>query len=241
MMTFRRRLRIVFSFALAASLGLCPAVVCARDAVTPVPVNAIHARGLDEDVLRLALAAVERASGSLDAAKPHLLTIIDYSLPSTEKRLWLLDLRSGKTIYHELVAHGQGSGDNWAFEFSNVMGSKQTSLGLFLTEETYTGQNGYSLRLRGLEPGVNDLARPRTIVMHGAPYVSERHIRKYGRLGRSWGCPAVRREVAAGLIDLIKDGSFVFGYYPDPSWLSRSPFLDLKDVPSADAVSSAGH
>lgn len=211
-----------------------------RVADLAIPSSPFRVRGLDHSVLRLALAAADHARASVDVAKPDLLTIIDYSLPSTQKRLWLLDLRTGKTLLHELVAHGQGSGDNWAVAFSNVMGSKQTSLGLFLTEETYLGQNGYSLRLRGLEPGVNDLARPRTIVMHGAPYVSERHIRKYGRLGRSWGCPAVRAEVAGDLIDRIKDGSFVFAYYPDATWLSQSPFLNLRDDSLDGATAIAG-
>ena len=140
------------------------------------------------------------------------MTVIDYSLPSTAPRLWVLDLARHRVLFHELVAHGAGSGDNFATRFSNEPDSRQTSLGLFLTGGTYEGGNGYSLRLRGLEPGVNDLAAERNIVIHGAWYVSVEHASRYGRLGRSWGCPALPQEVAGTIIDTIKDGSFVFAY-----------------------------
>jgi hypothetical protein len=121
-------------------------------------------------------------------------------------------LKRGKVLFHELVAHGAGSGDNYATQFSNTMDSRQTSLGLFLTEGTYEGGNGYSLRLRGLDPGVNDQAEERNIVMHGAWYVSAQHAREHGRLGRSWGCPALPQEEARPVIDAVKGGSFVFAY-----------------------------
>ena len=117
-------------------------------------------------------------------------------------------------------------GDNFATRFSNLEGSHQTSLGLFRTADTYVGSNGYSLRLDGLEAGVNDRARERAIVMHGAPYVSDANIRALGRLGRSHGCPALRPAVARRLIDTIKDGSLVFAYYPDQQWLNGSRFLN---------------
>ena len=168
--------------------------------------------GLSPKVLRAALDAVACARARGVSGRRDRLTVIDYSRPSTEPRLWVLDPKRGKVLFHELVAHGAGSGDNYATQFSNTMDSRQTSLGLFLTEGTYEGGNGYSLRLRGLDPGVNDLAEERNIVMHGAWYVSAQHAREHGRLGRSWGCPALPLEEARPVIDAVKGGSFVYAY-----------------------------
>ena len=170
------------------------------------------ARGLSPKVLALALDAVDGARARGISGRGDLLTVIDYSLPSTKPRLWVLDLTQGKVLFNELVAHGQGSGDNYATRFSNLPDSHQSSLGLFLTGGTYTGGNGYSLKLRGLESGVNDLAESRYIVMHGAWYVSPEHARAHGRIGRSWGCPALPKASAGPVIDTIKDGSFLFVY-----------------------------
>jgi len=181
---------------------------------------------LDSDVLRMALDATVCARDKGAVTNDRLLTVIDYSKPSTEERLWVLDLQSERVLYQELVAHGQGSGDNFATRFSNQDGSHQTSLGLFRTADTYVGSNGYSLRLDGLEPGVNDNARDRAIVMHGAPYVNEATSKVVGRLGRSWGCPALRPAIARSVIDTIKEGSLVFSYYPDKQWLKNSPYLN---------------
>ena len=153
------------------------------------------------------------------------LTVIDYSRPSTEERFWVFDLASRALLYEELVAHGQGSGDNVATVFSNEPESHQTSIGLFATGDTYVGKNGYSLRLRGLDKGFNDRAVERAIVMHGAPYVNEAFARGNGRLGRSWGCPALDDAVARAVIDTVKGSGLVFSYYPDPRWLSTSKFL----------------
>jgi hypothetical protein len=153
------------------------------------------------------------------------LSVIDYSRPSTEPRLWVFALETGRLLYKELVAHGRETGGNLAAHFSNEPDSHQSSLGLFLTLDTYVGQNGYSLRLRGLEPGTNDRALERAIVMHGAAYVNDRIGEMMGRLGRSWGCPALRTEIARSLIDEIKDGGLLFSYYPDRRWLVNSPFL----------------
>ena len=172
------------------------------------------AEGLSPAVLRTALDAVAGAQARGITSKNDLLTVIDYSLPSTEPRLWVLDLAKGKVLYHELVAHGAGSGDNYATQFSNVNDSRQTSLGLFLTGGTYEGGNGYSLKLRGLDAGINDRAEARHIVMHGAWYVSPEHARSHGRLGRSWGCPALSEQIAPQVIDTIKGGTFVYSYYP---------------------------
>lgn len=180
---------------------------------------------LDRDVLHHALRATDCARQAGHEASARRLTVIDYSLPSTERRLWVFDLVSGDLLHHELVAHGRGTGENMATRFSNRPGSKQTSLGLYVTQETYQGGNGYSLRLRGLEPGVNDKARDRAIVMHGAWYVSDDFAREHGRLGRSWGCPALDDAVARRVIDDIRDGTLLFSYYPDAAWLEASPYL----------------
>lgn len=182
---------------------------------------------LDRKVLALATRAMScsiRHSGTPQANAT--LSVIDYSRPSTEPRLWVFDLARHRLLFEEWVAHGRNTGENLAAKFSNVEGSNMSSLGAFETEESYVGHNGYSLRLRGLEAGFNDQARERAIVIHGAPYVSEDLIRSQGRLGRSLGCPAVRTAIAKPLIDAIRQGSFVFAYYPDKAWLSHSQLLE---------------
>lgn len=163
-------------------------------------------------VLDAALTAYDLATQRGQAPRADLLTVIDYTRPSTEPRLWVLDLSAGRILYHELVAHGRGSGDNTTRAFSNVSGSLMSSRGLFVTDTSYIGRNGYSLRLLGLEPGINDHARARAIVVHGAPYVSRIVADRLGRLGRSWGCPAVRMDVARALIDTIKGGTLFYAY-----------------------------
>jgi hypothetical protein len=180
---------------------------------------------IDANVFDLALGAANCAVRSGAVTNPSTLTVIDYSKPSTAKRLWVFDLRSHELVYEELVAHGQGSGGNVPTLFSNKSETHQTSLGLFVTEDTYVGKNGYSLRLDGLDRGFNDRARERAIVMHGAPYVSEQFAQAQGRLGRSWGCPALREGVARNVIDLVKGGGLVFAYYPDQEWLNASQYL----------------
>ncbi len=182
--------------------------------------------GVSAEVLNLALNAVTCGVTSGDLATPATLTLIDYSLPSTQPRLWVFDLQSGRLLFKELVAHGRNSGDNMATRFSDVMDSRESSLGLFRTADTYVGQNGYSLRLDGLEPGFNSNARERAIVMHGAPYVDLAVAKANGRLGRSWGCPALREAVARRVIDTVRDGGVIFSYYPDPAWLKTSKFLN---------------
>jgi hypothetical protein len=142
----------------------------------------------------------------------NVLTIIDFTLPSTQQRLWVIDMTQRRVLFHTLVAHGQGSGENYATRFSNRSGSHQSSLGLFLTGATYTGGNGYSMTLDGLEPGVNDNARARSVVVHGAAYVSPSVIASAGRLGRSWGCPALPLDQTRPVIDAIKNGSVLYIY-----------------------------
>jgi hypothetical protein len=185
---------------------------------------------LRPEVLDLALEAYEQAVAGGHVRRPTL-TIIDYELPSYEKRLWVIEMESGQVLYQEWVAHGmgkpRGSGGDMeeALSFSNERGTLKSCLGLFVTAETYYGRHGYSLKLDGLEEGVNDNARERLIVLHSAHYVSE--DRADDRLiGRSWGCPAVRPAIARILIDAIKGGSVLWIYYPHEEWLEDSEFLD---------------
>ena len=171
-----------------------------------------------------------------------VLTVIDYSLPATEPRLWVIDLPEGRVLHHELVAHGEQSGENLAVSFSNGMNSHKSSIGLFRTDEIYSGQFGYSLRLSGLEPGINDNARARSIVFHGSSDVSPEFAAEWGTIGRSWGCPALPEHASAQVIDCIAGGSAVFAYYPDSEWLRSSRYLHCEDA-LADglaAVSESG-
>lgn len=180
---------------------------------------------IDPTVFRLGLGAAACAVRSGTIADPSTLTVIDYSKPSTAKRLWVFDLKMRALLYEELVAHGQGSGGNLATVFSNEPETHTSSLGLFVAEDTYVGKNGYSLRLKGLDRGFNDRARERAIVMHGAPYVSPEFAQVTGRLGRSWGCPALREGVAREVIDRVKGSGLVFAYYPDREWIQSSQYL----------------
>ena len=220
------RTPIIAGMLLIASL-LAPRTALANGAVS-FSLNDFDASaigGIEMDVFDMALGAASCAvkSGSVDA--PQTLTVIDYSKPSSEPRMWVFDLKSRELIYKELVAHGQGSGANMATQFSNLDESHQTSLGLFVTQDTYVGKNGYSLRLDGLDKGINDRARERAIVMHGAPYVSASFVKSTGRLGRSWGCPAISADIAKKVIDRVKGGGLVFAYYPDAKLIKTSKYL----------------
>jgi hypothetical protein len=220
---------------LALALASTSAFAAGRPATTSATASVLLSQetwsnadlsGLDARVFALALqsaaAAVERGS----AALPGTLTVIDYSKPSTQKRMWVFDVRTHALLFHELVSHGRGSGKEKATSFSNAPESNMTSLGLFRTAEAYVGHNGYSLRLDGLERGMNDKARDRAIVIHGAPYVNAATAKANGYLGRSLGCPAVRPEIARSLIDTVKSGGLIFAYYPDQTWLHASTYLN---------------
>ena len=226
----------VLAFSAPALYGGSPSrcSTAASDSVVSTLVR--QAPGLRSEVLRLALDAAACAKQRGLVKRRDLITVIDYSIVSTEPRLFVFDLRARKLLFRELVAHGKNSGGNLPTSFSNVHGSLATSLGLFVTAGTYIGSNGYSLRLKGLEEGVNDNAWDRAIVMHGAHYVSSVAIKALGRLGRSWGCPAVRSDVARSLIDTIRGGSPIFAYYPDREWLARSRFVQPVQVARAESA-----
>jgi hypothetical protein len=222
-----------------------PAIaVAGEDIVLPVPAVAPHNAVADEassvfdaaiwaddalgavdrDVFSLALASAERAV-ELGNADTTTLTVIDFSVPSTERRMFVYDLRSRELLFEEHVSHGRNSGHNLPTLFSNQPESFKSSIGLYRAAESYVGKHGYSLRLDGLEKGFNDRARDRAIVIHGADYVNAATAKAQGRLGRSLGCPAVRPEISRPLIDAVKDGGLVFAYYPDPTWLQTSTYL----------------
>lgn len=212
-----------------------PALARAVVQVTPEQrLAALRAAAPDAnpEVLGHALQALQCASanGMTDSSR---LAVIDYSLPSSTPRLWVFDLDNQRLLFRELVAHGRNTGERMATRFSNELDSRTSSIGLFRTGETYQGSNGYSLRMQGLEPGFNDRAEERAIVMHGAPYVTEDHVRRFGRIGRSWGCPAVRLGVARQIIDTLKGGQFVFSWYPDSQWLHASRYLNCNSQRTA--------
>ena len=171
-----------------------------------------------------ALRAAICAEKKMKQSPPEKLVIIDYSLPSTEKRFWMFDLVHVRLLAEEYVAHGRNTGMTRAEKFSNTPGSLQSSLGLFRVGAPYTGKHGNSLELFGLERGFNDLAKERAIVLHGAEYVSDDFLRAHQRLGRSWGCPVLSEEAAPKVIDYFREGAgFLFVYYPDNAWLRQSP------------------
>jgi len=155
-----------------------------------------------------------------------VITIIDFTKPSDLERLFVIDLVNGKVLYKSLVAHGENSGENYATRFSNNPNSHQSSLGYYLTGKSYVGRHGYSLLLDGLEKGINDNARNRAVVIHGAAYVSQRFIESNGRLGRSFGCPALPEEIVSEIIDTIQEKSLLFIYSSDRNYSKNSSFFN---------------
>jgi hypothetical protein len=168
-----------------------------------------------------------QSAGKLNEDR-QVLSIADFSQSSTRNRLWVIDLKAKKVLFNTYVAHGQGSGMDMATNFSNQDGTHASSLGFYVTANTYTGQHGNSLRLNGMDKGFNDAALSRGIVVHAAGYVSKANIEGQGRLGRSWGCPAVSPTLAQPIINTIKDGTCLFIYYPQPSYLKTAYWLNKK-------------
>ena len=223
----------------AATLGALCSPAFAASSSQPVLFNSLaHAAPeLNTQALKSALSAMQCAVNN-GASQARHLAVIDYSQPSTARRLWIFDLRKKSLVLRDLVAHGQKSGENFATQFSNTEGSHQSSLGLFRTQESYQGAHGYSLRMDGLEPGINDSARDRAIVIHAANYVNPLWSERQGRIGRSQGCPAVRPQVARQVVDKLKDGQFMFAWYPDQRWLQSSAYLNCQPRQVASIVSA---
>lgn len=184
-----------------------------------------YANHPDPKIIRLAVSGYAKLlkNGKIEAGSP--LSIIDFSLPSSAERLWIIDTNNGDLLHQSLVSHGRNSGNLLAREFSNTNSSFMSSIGFYLTGETYQGKHGYSLRLDGLEKGFNDNARERAIVIHGAEYANREFVTNTGRLGRSLGCPALPMDSYKEIIDTIKEGSCLFIYGPDDSYLKQSRLI----------------
>lgn len=182
--------------------------------------------GLSEAAFTYALKGYDQLTKSNLVVNKDILTIVDFSKSSTEKRLFVLDLVNGKILYNTLVAHGRNSGHEFANRFSNLPESHQSSLGFYITLNTYYGSNGYSMRLKGCERGINDRATDRAIVVHGADYVSNDFINSHGYLGRSYGCPSLPAALNKEIIDLTKNGSCLFLYHPSTQYTTRSKIIN---------------
>ena len=182
--------------------------------------------GLKQDVFSTALQGFKKLVSKGTVQNDELITIADFSQPSTQKRLYVLDIQTKKVLFNTLVAHGKNTGALMAKNFSNNASSFKSSPGFYVTEDTYTGHNGYSLRINGLEKNINDNALNRAVVMHGAPYVSESFANGMGFIGRSWGCPAVPVAYHKAIINTIKGGSCLFIYTTEDNYLQRSTVLN---------------
>ena len=182
--------------------------------------------GLQKNVLELAIKGFSQLAGKGSLNRDSILTIVDFSKSSREKRMYVIDLKNVELLFNSRVAHGKNSGMEYAHQFSNVMASHKSSLGFYVTAKTYMGENGYSLRLRGVEKNINDKAFRRNIVIHGAGYADDYFLQKKGILGRSYGCPAVPMEEHKAIIDAIKEGSCLFIYSPDKKYLKFSTVLN---------------
>ncbi|AEW00990.1 hypothetical protein A4D02_13610 [Niastella koreensis] len=180
--------------------------------------------GLSKKVFTMALKGMAKLVKTKHI-KDNLLAIVDFSQPSINKRLYVIDLNTYQLLYNTYVAHGMKTGKDKAISFSNKMSSNKSSLGFYVTGMAYNGSNGYSLKLLGMEKGINDYAMKRGIVIHGADYVSEDLINSQGYIGRSWGCPAVAPEVSQPLIDLLKEGSCLFIYASNNAYQSKSSLV----------------
>jgi hypothetical protein len=200
-------------------------------------INFGKSQPLSKDVFRKAYTGYLnlKQAGKLDQ-NHEVISICDFSLSSNVKRLWVIDLKDARVLVHSLVAHGQGTGEEFAMNFSNTENSHQSSLGFYVTENTYIGDNGYSLKLQGMDVGYNDAAYSRAIVMHGADYVCDSYIKNNKRLGRSWGCPAVPAGMAKEIINTVKGGTCLYISYPNQRYLAKSVWLNRSPKISQDEL-----
>ncbi len=190
----------------------------------------LPAYGLEYKVFRHAMVGFYGLQQDSVLSERNLISIIDFTKSSCDKRFYTLDLDNQNVLYHTLVSHGKNTGGDLAESFSNEVGSNQSSLGFYVTAETYIGSKGYSLRLDGMEEGVNDRMRERAVVMHEADYVSEDWVKTYGRIGRSFGCPALPKNVSKKVINTIKDRTAIFAYFDDSNYLKASNFLNFEKL-----------
>lgn len=182
--------------------------------------------GITRTVFDLALKGFEKLSKAGRISADSILTIVDFSKSSREKRMVVIDLKNRDVLFHTVVAHGRNTGQEFARSFSNLPRSHKSSLGFYVTRETYQGSNGLSLKLDGQERGFNDLAMARAIVIHGAGYANEEVVGSKGYLGRSYGCPALPQRINRKVIETIKGGNVIFLYYPDQKYLNDSQLLN---------------
>lgn len=182
-------------------------------------------KGLSKKAFDLALKGYDHLVQKRLVHNKNILTVIDFSKPSSEKRLFVIDLKNNKVLFQSLVAHGRNSGLDYATSFSNQDDSHKSSLGFYVTLNTYSGECGYALKLKGCEKGFNDKAYERAIVIHGSEYVTEQFLHSNGFVGRSWGCPALPEKISKKVIDVIKNGTCLFLYHPTKKYLMNSPVL----------------
>ena len=219
----------VLSVLLAGALfGGAPASA-ATDAATDAPTGTsgvvVDLAGLDPAVFARARLAFERVFAAGNHIVRPVLAVIDYTLPSTARRLWVFNVDTGDLLHHERVAHGKGTGALHATRFSNRQGSHQSSLGTFVVGDAYRGAHGRSLRLHGLDRGLNDNALARAVVIHAADYAADAVVKAQGRLGRSWGCPALDPVVADDVMDALENGAVLVAWHRDQPALLQSPWL----------------
>lgn len=217
------KMAILLTLALFLALHLLADAVPARTTVEHKALLA-QAPTLNKKILQKGI-TIYRCAIKKGSQDKGYLTIIDFTKPSNKKRLWVIDLKNNKVLYHTWVAHGVNSGLLYATDFSNKHKSRKSSIGLYQTLSTYEGKHGKSLKLRGHEAGYNDQVLDRHIVVHSAWYISEDFIKKYGRIGRSWGCPAIASDVSQSIINKIQNHSLIVSYYPDAKWLKKSTYL----------------
>lgn len=184
----------------------------------------LNLKGLSREAFDYAKKGLEKLVAKDKVSNPSILTVIDFSLPSNKKRMFVIDLNHYRVLFNSLVSHGKNTGDEWATSFSNDNESHKSSPGFYVTKETYEGKNGYSLKLEGMERGINDKAYERGIVVHGAAYVSDERATTGGFIGRSYGCPAVPQQLSVPIINTIKNGTCMFIYHP--SYVERSSILN---------------
>ncbi|MGZ3860276.1 MAG: murein L,D-transpeptidase catalytic domain family protein [Flavisolibacter sp.] len=185
----------------------------------------LGALGLNREALVYAYEGQQKLEQEGMVKNPDVLTVCDFSQPSDKKRMYILDIKNFKVLLNTYVAHGRNSGLEYAERFSNRLQSLQSSLGFYITKQTYFGKHGLSLRLAGLEKGINDNAEARDVVVHGAPYIGEQRA-DAAYMGRSFGCPAVPQQIASKVINYIKDGTTLFIYHPSQQYLHGSTILN---------------
>ncbi len=184
----------------------------------------LNLKGLSQQAFEYAKRGFDKLLQEGKLLNSSIISIVDFSQPSNKKRLFIIDMKNYKVLFNTLVAHGKNTGLDVATSFSNQNESHKSSPGFYITRETYQGKNGYSLKLDGLERGINDNAYERGIVIHGAPYVNDAIADARGFIGRSYGCPAVPVQLNTPIINTIKNGTCLFVYHP--SYVDRSSLLN---------------